>query len=445
MQVELKQINAVTKEVNLIVETERADKAYKKYLNKAARDVQVPGFRKGKAPLSMVERMHADTIRDYFMKDIVDEVFEEAVKEHDIHFLLYPEVKDIVWEPGSEMKIVIEIEHEPDVEFKQTEGLRVPYTPVSLEDEAMKYIKQLTEENAKVIDVETAEENDMVTSELSFDLRGTAHTYNAVLFAGEKLPQRSFKELLGAKTGDTLDINISGNTIKLTTKQNLPDLDNDTEYPCKVMVNSVTRYTVPTIDDDFAKDMEFDSLDEMKAKIMADLQTRVEHQNINGENFAVISKLYVDNRYDLPHRTIEYLAEKEVERLGKPEWKQYYEYQIKMQIAQEMISLYTMNNLKKMIDIEITDEMIEEYIEHEAILEDKSVGAYKETHKDFQDSDDFKEAVKNYFILRKLSATSEFHIPDPEEEHEGHEHIEDAQIVEEGTQATIFDELQEDK
>ncbi|MDP3113225.1 MAG: trigger factor [Candidatus Cloacimonadaceae bacterium] len=445
MQVEFKQINAVTKEVNLSVEAERADKEYKRYLNKSARDVQIPGFRKGKAPLSMVERMHADTIRDYFLKHIVDIIFEEAVKDHDIHFLLYPEVKDITWEPGSEMNIVIEIEHEPDIDFKQTEGLRVPYTPVSLENEAMKYLKHLAEENANVIDIEIAEDNDMVTTEMSFKTGNTVHKHGAVLFAGDKFPQRSFKELAGSKTGDLIDIPISGKSIKLMTKQNIAELDNDTEYPCSVMVNSVTRYTIPAIDDDFARDMEFENLEEMKSKVMADLEKRVEHQNFNGENLALISKLYIDNYFDLPSRTIDYLAEKDLERMDKPEWKKYYEYQIKMQIAQEMITYYTVSNLKKRIELEITDEMKDEYIEHEAILEDKSVGAYKETHQDEMDNENFPEEMRTYFILRKLAAVSEFHIPDPEDQHYDDEYIEDAEIIEEIPEPNTAKGNQEDK
>ncbi|HPH61758.1 MAG TPA: trigger factor family protein, partial [Candidatus Syntrophosphaera sp.] len=113
MQTEFKQIDPTTKEIVLTVETERVDAAYQKYLRKAAKSLEVPGFRKGKAPLSMVIRLHGDRIKDYFEKDFVDEAFGEAAREHEIRFLLYPEVKEIEWQQGSEMKITLEIEHEP--------------------------------------------------------------------------------------------------------------------------------------------------------------------------------------------------------------------------------------------------------------------------------------------------------------------------------------------
>jgi len=98
VQVEQKAINAVSKEITITVPAERVGKAYDKYLRKASKSIAIPGFRPGKAPLAMVERQHADTIMDYFYKDYVDEVFDEAAREHDIRYLLFPEVKDITWE-----------------------------------------------------------------------------------------------------------------------------------------------------------------------------------------------------------------------------------------------------------------------------------------------------------------------------------------------------------
>ena len=83
MQVDVTQINAAKKEILLTVEAERTNSAYRKYLNKAATEISIPGFRPGKAPVNMVERTYGTKIRDYFYKDFVDEVFTEAAKEHE--------------------------------------------------------------------------------------------------------------------------------------------------------------------------------------------------------------------------------------------------------------------------------------------------------------------------------------------------------------------------
>ncbi len=414
MQVEFNQINAVTKEINITVPAEVTAKAYEKYLRKASRDITIPGFRKGKAPLAMVERMHADTVKDYFMKDYVDEVFDSVAREHEIHFLLFPEVKDLVWEKGSDMNIKVEVEHEPSLEFKQLEGLSVPRQPQFLEDEVEKYLDGLVKENGHIIDVETAIEDDQVLAEISFQHGSDSYTKTGTLFAGTGMHNRSLPELVGCKTGDVFEVKLPGKTIMLVTMDASTNLEKEFMYNCKVMVNSVSRMQYPEIDDEFAKDMEFDNLEQMKAKIAEDMKLKNEHININIDNYAIITKLFVDNNFDLPHKTIEYLAEQEAGKIEVPEYKKFYIYQYRMQIAQEMVSMYIMNNLRKAISIELSPEMMDEYITHEAILEDKSAEAYKEAYKGELEQEHYVNSAKNYFILRQLAATSSFFIPEPE-------------------------------
>jgi len=419
VQVDFTQINAVTKELNITIPAETVSKAYEKYLRKASHDIVIPGFRKGKAPLNMVERAHADKIKEYFMKDYVDEVFDEIGKEHDLHYLLFPEVKEMNWEKNQDMTLKIEIEHEPDLQFKQLEGLSVPHKPQLLEDEVAKYIEQLRDDNGRMIDVESAEKDDYVALEMTFQHGSEHFTREGILYAGDGVNNRSLPALIGAKTGDQLEAKIAGRAIKLAVKDSALPLENDFEYGVKLMVNSITRMQYPAIDDEFAKDMEFDSLEEMKAKIAADMKLKNEHANINIDNYSIISKLYVDNNFDLPHKTIDYLAEQEAERHGNPQYKQFLIYQYRMQIAQEMVSMYIMNNLRKAMPLEISPDMVEEYIIHEAILEDISAEAYKEKYKDELNSDSYQAGIQNYFILRNIAKTCEFVIvEEPAEEAE---------------------------
>lgn len=418
MQVEINAINAVSKEINITVPAERTDKAYEKYIRKASKDIAVPGFRKGKAPLAMVERMHADTIRDYFLKDFVDEVFDEAAKEHDIHFLLFPEVKDITWEKGSEMIIKIEVEHEPKIEFKQLEGLSIPHQPQLLEDEVEKYLQGLVKDNGHVVDVETAVEDDEISAEISFKHGSESFSKTGTLYAGSGVNNRSLAELIGCKTGDVVEAKLPGRAIMLAVRDAGLPLEKDFAYSCNIMVNSISRMQYPAIDDEFAKDMEFDSLEAMKTKIADDMKLRNEHININIDNYSVISKLYVDNNFELPYKTIEYLAEQEAAKVDNPDYRKFYIYQYKMQIAQEMISMYVMNSLRQAVPMEVSDEMMAEYITHEAILEDKSVEAYKEQNADYLGQAEYKLAVQNYFILRQIANSSDFFVPEPEAETE---------------------------
>ena len=76
--------------------------------------------------------------------------------------------------------------------------------------------------------------------------------------------------------------------------------------------------------------------------------------------------------------------------------------------------MYILNQLRTQMEIEITDDMFEDYVKHEAILADHTVDAYKDKHKDEIASNEFKNGVKNFYILRKLAETANFFIPEPE-------------------------------
>ncbi|MCD8480928.1 MAG: hypothetical protein LRZ88_12460 [Candidatus Cloacimonetes bacterium] len=278
MQVDFNAINAVTKEITIQVPAADVAVAWEKHLRKTARSAEVPGFRKGKAPLAMVERLYAERTTEYFLQDCVNDYFDAAAKEHDINYLLFPDVKDVQWEKGTDMTIKIEIEHEPHLEFKQLEGLKVPYTPISLDDEIDKNLEELKNQNGRVVDVEEAIENDHVDVEYTLKIGGEEIKLSASLFAGENPEARALPELIGKKTGDVIEAELSGMSIKVTSRNTALDLDNATKYPVSVMVNAISRMQYPELNDDFAKDMEFDSMQALRAKLAEDMRLANENK-----------------------------------------------------------------------------------------------------------------------------------------------------------------------
>lgn len=425
MQVDFKQINAVSKEITIQVPAEVVAKAWEKHLRKTARDAEVPGFRKGKAPLAMVERMYADRMEEYFVQESVADYFDAASKEYDITYLLFPDVKDVKWERGSDMVIKIEIEHEPEIDITQTDGLTVPYEAITVESEVERNLNELVQQNGRVVDVDEAMENDSVEVEYTLTIADTQIKLNATLYAGENPVSRALPELIGKKTGDVVEAELNGTSIKLTSRKPSLELDNETMYPLSVMVNSISRVQYPTVNDDFARDMEFDSLAAMQAKMAAELSLITEHKDINAQNNAIIGKLFMDNKFDFPMKTINYLANQEAEKSPYPEYRQYIEYQYQMKVMQEMVGIYVLNNLRSKVEIEISDEMLEDYIKHEAIIADNTVEAFKENNAEEIVNDEFLISAKNYFILRKMAETANFVMPEPEAKEE----IEDAVLI----------------
>ena len=82
MQVDIKQIDPVTKEITITVEASKAQADYQKYLAKSAKRIQIPGFRKGKAPLARVEREYKESIVASFLEDATDDYFGQGKIKH---------------------------------------------------------------------------------------------------------------------------------------------------------------------------------------------------------------------------------------------------------------------------------------------------------------------------------------------------------------------------
>lgn len=431
MQTEFKQIDPTTKEVVLTVEAEKVDAAYQKYLLKAAKSLEVPGFRKGKAPLNMVTRLHGDRIKDYFEKDYVDEAFGEAVREHEIHFLLYPEVKALEWQQGSEMKITLEIEHEPPVEFRQLDHLQVPFQPLVLEEEVEKFIQKLSTEHATIQDVDLATAEDMVKGHLSFELDGTPQTVETAVYADDKELEGFPGKLVGVRTGDRLEAELDGKNLDwILPPEHGLDVDKEEKYACGFEVSAITRNVTPAIDDEFAKDMDFADLAEMRAKIAEDMKSRVEHSNIDGENSAILGKLYNDNQFPLPKKTLQYIVAQELENYDE-RYRHLLQKYVIDKAVQDMASMYLLAALQKQSGVEFAEEMNDVYIEHRAILEDQNPGAYREKNAEKIAGEDFREGALNYHILRGIAATCTFVEPEPEPEQPENTEFEVSQETEE--------------
>jgi hypothetical protein len=154
----------------------------------------------------------------------------------------------------------------------------------------------------------------------------------------------------------------------------------------------------------------------MKKKLAEDMREKNELKNRNIKINALITKLYIDNRFDLPEKTIQYLAEKELDqyKITDEKWRKYYEFQIRYQITQDFINMYMMKALRAMHPAEVTETDIEDYIAHEAKLGDQSVEDWKEKHKKNIESEDFRETVGNFLILNRIAQTCDFFVAEEE-------------------------------
>ena len=278
-------------------------KAYAKMRNK----ISVPGFRPGKAPRKMVEKLYGPEV---FYSDAVDEAFpaayEKAVESEKLDTIGYPEVEMVgdVTKDGFTFKATVAVY--PDVKLGEYKGVSAPKEEVKVTaDDVKERLNEMAERNARLVSVERkAKKGDTAVIDFEgFDngvafAGGKGENYELELGSGSFVP--GFEDqVIGMKAGEEKDIDIT------FPKDYQKDLAGKAVV-FHVKVNEVKFKELPELDDDFAKDVsEFDTLkelkDDIKKQIEADRQKAVD---VAYEN-ALIEKVANTIECEIPEILIE--------------------------------------------------------------------------------------------------------------------------------------------
>ena len=264
-------------EVEFSVEKNVFDAAVDKAYKKAVKNINVPGFRKGKAPKSVIEKMYGTGVfYEDAINDIIPTAYPEAIKEAELEVVGQPEF-DIVSidENGIVLKAIVFVK--PEVEIKDYLGIEVTKTIVPVTDEEIdREIQTVRERNARETEItdRAAENGDTVVFDFDgyvddkqFD-GGKAENHKLKLGSGQFIP--GFEDqIVGKNIGEAFDVNV-----KFPADYHAKELaDKDAVFKC--LIHSITREELPELDDEFAKDVsEFDTFDEYKASIKAKIEER---------------------------------------------------------------------------------------------------------------------------------------------------------------------------
>lgn len=256
--------------------------------------INIPGFRKGKAPRAVVEGMYGAEV---FYQDAMDELapkaFEQGVTENDVKFVGAPSIVDVNVTVDKTVAYTFSVTLYPEVTLGQYKGLSAERYPAEVDEDEIGYeLEAARKRNSRKVDVEReAQMGDVANIDFDGYLNGErfdggkAEAYDLELGSGSFVP--GFEEqIVGMNIGDEKDIDI-------TFPENYaPELAGKAVV-FKIKLNNLSVNELPELDDEFAKDNGFDTLDEYKADVKADLEKRKTEQR-DGEV-----------RADLMHKAIE--------------------------------------------------------------------------------------------------------------------------------------------
>ncbi len=275
---------------------------------KNAKNISVPGFRKGKAPKNFIEKMYGESV---FYEDALDilypEAVEGAIKEAGLKFVDDKIDFDMIsiGKEGVEFKVTITVY--PEVALANYKGIEVEKASVSVSaKEVTEELNRLAERNARMISVEdrAAEMGDTAVIDFegfiddkAFD-GGKGEAFSLALGSGQFIP--GFEEqVAGHSIGEEFDVNVS-----FPEEYQAEELAGKPAV-FKVKLHEIKKRELPAIDDEFAKDVsEFDTLDELKKDIKAKALDRKKKVAEEQTENAIVDKIVDGMTAEIPEAMI---------------------------------------------------------------------------------------------------------------------------------------------
>lgn len=280
------------------------NKAYKKLV----KNIAIPGFRKGKAPRAIIERYYGEAV---FYEEAVNAVcpdaYEEAVKEAGIEPVDRPEIDIEKIGKGEDLVITAVVTVKPEVKLGEYKGVSVEKTVYTTSDEDVtNEIEATREKNARMIAVEdrAVQTGDHTVIDFEGFVDGEAFEggkgtdYPLEIGSGQFIP--GFEDqLVGAEIGKETDVNVT-----FPEEYHAQDLKGKPAV-FKVTVKEIKVKELPELDDEFAKDNGFDTLDEYKASIKEKMDKANEDRTIAEYQNAVIEAVADKCEIDIPDCMVE--------------------------------------------------------------------------------------------------------------------------------------------
>ena len=309
MQTTFEKLSSNKVKIGFVVEPEKFDEGLKKAYVKDVKRFNIPGFRRGKAPMKVIENHYgAGVFYESAFDAIFPEIYQAALKEYDVKVVDRPELDVEQIGKGKELKFSVEVFVRPDVTLGDYKNIGVKKTVDEVtDDDVMAEIERARDRAARYVDVtdRPAKLDDQVNIDYAgFDgdnqfEGGTATGHNLTLGSGSFIP--GFEDqLVGATVGQELDVNVT-----FPEEYHAKELAGK-PVVFKVKVNSIQEKEVPALDEEFVKETSetANTVDEYKAEIREKLEKQAEAKAESAFENEVIETVVNNAQVDIPEAMI---------------------------------------------------------------------------------------------------------------------------------------------
>ncbi len=302
MKVDVQEIGACKRRLDIEETPEVVRAAWDRAFERVRQQARLPGFRKGKVPLSMIKLHFADDVRQEVARRLIPDVYRQALEETKLDPVEEPDLQDVTLEESTPLKFSAVIEIRPSIVLGKYAGVAVTHAPRPLTD-ADEALTALQEQHAEFRAVERpADIGDLVIMDYTLTPEGMEPRrqagYELVIGRGAVMPEIE-EALIGLAPGGTR-----------TARVRFPDT-HPTEAlrgkagEAEVRVGEVKEKVLPPLDDDFAKSMgEFETLDALRTELRGGLERRREQENRQALESAVLDAVLAEHPFEVPEALV---------------------------------------------------------------------------------------------------------------------------------------------
>lgn len=386
MSLQVEKLENNTAKLTIEVPAEEFDKAIQAAYQKNKNKFNVPGFRKGKVPYAMVEKMYgAGVFYEEAANELIPDAYANAAAESELEIVARPEINVTQIEKGKPFVFEAEVTLKPEIKLGKYKGVKVEAMDTTVTDEDVAAeLDKVKEQNARLVatDDKAVEDGDQTTIDFEGFVDGVAFEGGK----GEDYPltigSHSFidtfeEQLIGKKVGEEVEVNVT-----FPEQYQAKELAGKPAM-FKVTIKEIKVKEYPELDDDFAQDVsEFDTLDEYKADIKKNLEEKKAQEAEADKESKVIEAIVNDSEMDIPEKMIEAQSQQMVEEFAQNiamqgiSFDQYMQFtgttvdqlteQVKPQAEARVQSSLVLEAIVKAEKIEASDEEFDEEIKRMA-------------------------------------------------------------------------------
>ena len=295
-------------ELQFSIDAETFKAAVNNVFKREGKKYAIPGFRKGKAPRHMIEKMYGSDIFHYdAVNDLFPEAYEAAVKEAKIDVVGRPDPEVVSMSEADGVVLKVKVAVKPEVELGEYAGLTVTKEAKNVnEADVDAEVKRMQDRNGRLLTREGAAENGD-TVDIDFEgfvdgkafEGGKAEHYSLVLGSGSFIP--GFEDqVVGHSAGEEFDVNV-----KFPEEYGAAELAGK-DATFKIKLHEVKYKELPALDDDFAKDVsEYDTLDELKDSIRNNIKTNLDKQAEQKVENDLMDQVITNMKADIPDAMVD--------------------------------------------------------------------------------------------------------------------------------------------